>query len=285
MDPAVIVKLLLIGGIVGIVISIGARSRPEDTLALIRNPVLGARAMLAMFVLVPMFVLFITWAVDLERPVQTALLALSVSPMPPMIANKEKKVGADGDYGTGLQVLGTIFSIIAVPFMLMAAEAIFGVSGGFDPFAMSKLLIITVGSPLAIGMALGHFFAGKRDAIAFWSGRIGTIALAIGVVPLLLATWQSMMALIGGGVLLVIMAIIAFALFVGHWLGGPDAGSRGALAVASAARHPGVAISLAVGVFPAFSEQITGAVLLFLLANVLLTIPYVKWRQKVALQS
>jgi len=42
---------------------------------------------------------------------------------------------------------------------------------------------------------------------------------------------------------------------------------------------------LAVGVFPAFSEQITGAVLLFLLANVLLTIPYVKWRQKVALQS
>ena len=58
-----------------------------------------------------------------------------------------------------------------------------------------------------------------------------------------------------------------------------------ALAVASAARHPGVAIALSVGVFPEYSEEITGAVLLFLIANVFLTIPYVKWRQKVTLRS
>lgn len=283
MDPATIVKLILVIGIIGIVISIGARSRPEDTLSLVRKPVLGTRAMLSMFVLVPIFVLFITWAVDLQPAVRTALLALAVSPMPPIIANKEKKVGGDGDYSTGLQVLGTFFSIIAVPFMLIIAGAVFGVSGSFDPFAMSKLLIITVAAPLAIGMALGRYFVGHRDAIAYWSGRIGTIALAIGIVPLLLSTWQSMLALIGGGVLLVIMAIIGFALLVGHWLGGPDAGNRGALAVASAARHPGVAISLSVGIFPTESEQITAAVLLFLLANVLLTIPYVKWRQKVTL--
>jgi BASS family bile acid:Na+ symporter len=282
MDPALIVKLILVTGIVGIVISIGVRSRPEDTLTLVRNPALGGRAMLAMFVLVPAFVIFITWAVHLDPPVRAALLALAVSPMPPIIAKKEDKVGGDADYGIGLQVLGTIFSIIAVPFMLIAVAKVFGVSGSFDPFAMSKLLVITVGAPLAIGMFLGRTFTGHRDAIALWTGRIGTIALLVGVVPLLLATWQAMFALIGGGVLMVIMAITAFALLVGHLLGGPDAGNRGALAVASAARHPGVAITLAVGIFPAANAEITGAVLLFLLANVLLTIPYVKWRQKVA---
>ncbi|MFZ4688497.1 MAG: hypothetical protein ACOYLS_04610 [Polymorphobacter sp.] len=285
MDPASIVKLILVIGIVGIVISIGARSRPEDTLALVRNPALGARAMLSMFVAVPLFVLFITWAVDLDRPVRTALLALAVSPMPPIITKKEEKVGGDADYGIGLQVLGTIFSIIAVPFMLMIAGAVFGVSGSFDPFAMSKLLIITVAAPLAIGMALGRYFAAHRNAIAHWAGLIGTIALLVGAVPLLLATWQSMWALVGGGVLLVIMAIIGFALLVGHLLGGPDEGNRGALAVASAARHPGVAIALSVGIFPNFSAEITGAVLLFLLANVVLTLPYVKWRHRVVARA
>lgn len=282
MDPALIVKLILVTGIVGIVISIGVRSRPEDTLTLVRNPALGARAMLAMFVLVPAFVILITWAVQLDTPVRAALLALAVSPMPPIITKKEDKVGGDADYGIGLQVLGTIFSIIAVPFMLIIVAAVFGITGSFDPFGMSKLLIITVAAPLAIGMFLGRTFTRHRDAVALWSGRIGTIALLVGAVPLLLATWPSMAALIGSGVLLVIMAITAFALLVGHLLGGPDAGNRGALAVASAARHPGVAIALAVGIFPAARDEITGTVLLFLLANLLLTIPYVKWRQKVA---
>jgi BASS family bile acid:Na+ symporter len=282
MDPATIVKPILVTGIIGIVVSIGARSRPEDTLSLVRKPMLGVRAMVSMFVLVPLFVLWITWAVDLDQPVRAAMLALAVSPMPPIIANKEKKVGGDGDYSTGLQVLGTIVSIVAVPFMLMLAAVVFGVSGSFDPFAMSKLLIVTVAAPLAIGMALGRYFTAQKAAIAYWSGRIGTIALAVGVVPLLWATSGAMIALVGNGVLLVIMAITGFALAVGHWLGGPDAGNRGALAVASAARHPGVAIALSTGVFPDASAEITAAVLLFLLANLLLTIPYVRWRQKVA---
>ena len=138
MDPATIVRLILVTGIVGIVISIGARSRPEDTLSLVRNPALGVRAMLSMFVLVLLFVLWITWAVHLDTPVRAALLALAVSPMPPIIANKERKVGGAGNYSTGLQVLGTAFSIVAVPFMLMLVGLVFGVTGSFDPFAMSN---------------------------------------------------------------------------------------------------------------------------------------------------
>jgi hypothetical protein len=46
-------------------------------------------------------------------------------------------------------------------------------------------------------------------------------------------------------------------------------------------RRPGTR-ALATGVFPEHETAITGAVLLYLLANVVLTLPYVRWRKKVA---
>ena len=276
MDPATNVKLVLVAGIVLIVISIGTRSRPKDTLQLIRNPRLGMRAMTAMFVAVPAFVIFITWLIPFDVPVRAALLALAVSPMPPIIPRKEMNIGGDANYAIGLQVLGTVFSIVAVPFMLMATALVFGVSGSFDPFTMSKLLIVTVGAPLVIGMAIGRLRPDWRDPVALWAGRLGSWALIAGAGAVLFGAWQTMLALIGGGVLVTIVAIIGFALAVGHWLGGPDAGNRGALAVACAARHPGVAIALSTGVFPEHQVEITGAVLLFLLVNLLVTVPYMK---------
>jgi bile acid:Na+ symporter, BASS family len=69
---------------------------------------------------------------------------------------------------------------------------------------------------------------------------------------------------------------------VGHLLGGPDSGNRGALALATSARHPGVAISLAAASFPQHQKAIITTVLLFILVNVVLTLPYVLWRRRFA---
>ncbi len=61
---------------------------------------------------------------------------------------------------------------------------------------------------------------------------------------------RAMPAAIGIGTLLAVVAIAVFGLAVGHLLGGPNEGNHGALAVATAARHPGVAIGLAAVSFP-----------------------------------
>ena len=89
----------------------------------------------------------------------------------------------------------------------------------------------------------------------------------------------------GHGVLPVIAVIVLFGLLVGHVLGGPDAGNRGALALATSARHPGLAIALSATNFPHDREAIIAAVLLFLLANLVLTLPYALWRRRRALGS
>jgi BASS family bile acid:Na+ symporter len=62
-------------------------------------------------------------------------------------------------------------------------------------------------------------------------------------------------------------------------IGGPPAGERSVLALATASRHPGVALGITQLVFPG-EKAVTAAVLLYLIVSVLVTAPYVAWRKK-----
>jgi len=70
-----------------------------------------------------------------------------------------------------------------------------------------------------------------------------------------------------------IAAFILGGLLIGHFMGGPKPENRAGLAMATASRHPGIAIALAVANFPEEKLAIS-AVLLYLLVNILVSIPY-----------
>jgi BASS family bile acid:Na+ symporter len=57
--------------------------------------------------------------------------------------------------------------------------------------------------------------------------------------------------------------------------GGENA--NGALALAAATRHPGLAIAIGAASFPEQTQNATAAVLLFLLVSGAATAPYVQW--------
>jgi BASS family bile acid:Na+ symporter len=97
-----VAELVLVLGIVLIVLAIGLRARIADPLLLLRSPWLGARAMLSMFVAFPLFALLVVWLLPLGQPVRTTLLALAVSPMPPIVAKEGTDAGGQGDYVIGL---------------------------------------------------------------------------------------------------------------------------------------------------------------------------------------
>jgi BASS family bile acid:Na+ symporter len=65
----------------------------------------------------------------------------------------------------------------------------------------------------------------------------------------------------------------------GHWLGGPDPDDRTALAIAASMRHPGVALAIARLNFPD-EKLVPAAVLLFILVNLVVTLPYNVWRRR-----
>jgi BASS family bile acid:Na+ symporter len=270
MSMDTVIKLGLVAGIVLIVFAIGVRARIENPLLLVRRPALALRAMVAMFVLLPLFALMVTRLLPLQQGVGAALLGVAVSPMLPPWAKTASKVGAKDDYVFGLQVIATVFSIFVVPVMLWLVELVFDVRATFNPFAFSMVLLVTVGLPMALGLATGRYRPGSAPRLADLTERGGNVLLVLGVIGLLVTR-----------TLLAILAITGFGLLVGHLLGGPDPGNRGALATATASRHPGIALLLASEVFPDSERAILGTVLLYLIASIAITVPYQRWRRKV----
>ncbi|HQR30131.1 MAG TPA: hypothetical protein PLL32_06950 [Anaeromyxobacteraceae bacterium] len=277
MDPATILKLVLLLGIVLLVLAIGLRARPGDALHLLQRPGQGARALLVMFVLQPAFVLLLVWALDLRKGVGAALLAFTVAPVLPPWAKKGYAMGAPGDYVIALEVLSTVGSMIAIPLMIGVVSQVFGVQTALDPWSVELMLLVTMGLPLLVGMGIGRARPEAAPRLAYLADRAGSLVLALGALVLVVARWRAIVDVVGRGTILVSLVVIAFGLLAGHVLGGPGNGKRGALASATVSRHPGVALLLATAAMPEQGPAVIGAVLLYLAASLLVPIPYERW--------
>lgn len=281
MSPETILKLVLLLGVVLLVVAIGIRARLEQPLLLMRRPVLALRAMVAMYVALPAFVLVLAWFVPLREGVGAVLLGFAVSPVLPPWAKKGAAVGGQSDYVIGLQVLSSVAALLVVPLMIWIAYRTFGIATSLDPLAVELVLLVTVAAPLALGMGLARLYPGAAPRLASLADRVGGVALLIGVVVLLVVHGRAILGVIGQGTLVVIVGVVAFGLLVGHLLGGPDPGNRGALASATVLRHPAIALLLASGAHPEQDATIVGTVVLYLLTALLLAVPYERWRKQV----
>jgi bile acid:Na+ symporter, BASS family len=280
MNPATILKLVLLLGVVLLVVAIGIRARLEQPLLLLRSPALALRAMVAMYVALPAFVLVLVWLMPLQAGVGAVLLGFAVSPVLPPWAKKGAAVGGQSDYVIGLQVLSSVVALLVVPLMIWIVYRTFGVATNLDPLAVEMVLLITVAAPLALGMGLARLYPGAAR-LADRADRVGGVVLLLGAVVLLIVNGRAILGVIGQGTLIATVAVILFGLLVGHLLGGPDPGNRGALAEATVLRHPAIALLLASGAFPEREATVLGAVLMYLVASLLLSVPYERWRKSV----
>src|SRR5215471_9944965 len=86
-----------------------------------------------------------------------------------------------------------------------------------------------------------------------------------------------MVSLVGHGTVVAIGAFSLAGLAAGHLLGGPDPDDCAVLALATASRHPGVALAIASANFPG-QTLVPAAILLYLVVSALVSIPYLAWR-------
>lgn len=283
MNPEMILKLVLLLGVVLLVLAIGIQVRMEQPLLLLRRPALALRAMVAMYVALPAFVLVLVWLLPLQAGVGAVLLGFAVSPVLPPWAKKGAAVGGQADYVIGLQVLSSGVALLVVPLMIWIVHRMFGVVTALDPLAVELVLLVTVAAPLALGMGLARLRPGAAPGLAALADRVGGVVLLLGAVVLLIVHGRAILGVIGQGTLVVTLVVVAFGLLVGHLLGGPDPGNCGALASATVLRHPAIALLLASGAFPEHEATVIGTVLLYLLAALLLAVPYERWRKSVTL--
>lgn len=280
MDAALLLKTALVLSIALMVFSVGLGTAPGTIASFLKDPRGAGRAMLAMFVAMPLFVLALSFILPIQPAVLAALLALSISPMPPILPRKEQKIGAAMEYALGIQVCATFLSLLAAPLWILVFEQISGRDLPFRADAMVKTLLITVIAPLVAGIALKRFLPALASRLEKPVGTVAMVILLAGSVILLWKLGPAMWATLGGGTLAIMILVALFGLAVGYLLGGPEPGARGALALATSSRHPGVAIGLATALFAGAAMPVVGAVLVYFLVSAIIGLPVVRLIQK-----
>jgi BASS family bile acid:Na+ symporter len=262
-----------------IVFCVGLNTRRGDIVSLLGKPGLLFRSLLAMNVIMPIVAALLAIAFGLDRPVEVALIALAVSPVPPILPAKEIKAGASSSYAVALLAISALVAIVLVPGSIELLGWIFGRTVHVPIPTVVKAVAVSVLAPLLAGVVVRYFGPVLAARIVRPLTRVANILLVAAAAPVLFVAWPALVAEIGSFRLIAVVLLVLTGLAVGHLLGGPDPDDRTALALSTSSRHPGVAIAVANTLVPD-DKTVVVAVLFAFLASVIATAPYVKWRKR-----
>ncbi|WP_218511724.1 bile acid:sodium symporter family protein [Variovorax sp. dw_308] len=281
MEARDVVILALKASIIVTVFGFGLSATREDVLYVFKRPSLLLRSLLAMFVVIPVVAVLLAQAFDFRHSVEAALVALSISPVPPLLPRRHEKAGGRASYGLGLMVTMALLSVLIIPLEVHLIDAFYDKTFTIKPIAIAKIVLTAAVLPLLAGMLCNRFIPKLAARIATPAILVGKWLLPLAGIAILIAAHRALGALLGDGTLIAIVVFVAIALAVGHWLGGPDPETREVLALSSACRHPGIAIALATAnATSAADHQVPAAIMLYLLVSLAATVPYVKWQAK-----
>ena len=274
-----LILLALKASIVLSVFAIGLVSRVDDTLFLLRQPKLLLRSVVAINVVMPIVAAAMAWIFDLPEAVEMALVALAVSPVPPLLPKKQVKAHGEPSYAIGLLVGAALVAILFVPLAVELVGFVFQLPVHMNPWPVAKLVFATVLAPLIAGVLARRLMPALAARFAQPVGQIANIVLGLCFLAVLVTAWPAIAGLLGSGAFCAVAGFVAIGLAAGHGLGGPDPQDRTVLALAAATRHPGVAMAITTANFPGYKEVLP-AFLLYLVVGAVLAIPYVMWRKR-----
>jgi BASS family bile acid:Na+ symporter len=278
MDPKDLVLLAFQISIICTVFGFGLKATPDDLLYVLRRPGLLARSLIAVFLIMPVVAVALSRWFDFPRTVEIDLIALALSPTPPLLPGRETRSGGHGSYGLGLMALLALLSIALVPLSLTLLGASVGLPFSMSPTAIAAIVFKAALLPLAAGLvmrALAPALAARLEKPV----RILVMILApLAVTAVLISTAPAMWRLIGSGTILAILLFLVIGFAAGHVLGGPEPDHSVVLALSTACRHPAIALSIASANYP--DEDFGPTILLYLLLGIAAGIPYVAWQRR-----
>jgi bile acid:Na+ symporter, BASS family len=278
MDAKQLLVLAFQVAIVATVFGYGLKSTKEDLLYVARRPGLLVRSLLSMLVVMPVLAILFVKAFDLRQTTQVVLVALSISPVPPLLLQRESKAGGRRPYGLGLMLFLGLVSIVAIPLVVAILERLFSRSFTADTGAIVRIILVAVLLPVLAGVAVRRLTPHVAERLDKPVRVLANGLLVVGVVVLLAVGWKTIWAAVGGGTILAMLAFVVAGLLVGHLLGGPEREHSVVLAMATACRHPAIALAIASSNFP--DERFGGTIILYLLVSIVLCIPYIVWQRR-----
>lgn len=272
------------------VFAVGLRARVSDMAFLMHRPSLLIRSIVSMHVVMPLLVLWSAIGFELHPAVKVGLIALALSPVPPMLPNRTSMALGNPSYTVGLLTTTAVLSIFFVPLALWTLGMLLHTHLFLPPHTVLLLVGVSILLPLASGIVVSHFAPRLADRGAKPISIFASVLLVLAAVPLVVDAWPWMRVLIGNGTLVAIILLTVLGLGIGHLLGGPDPDTRSVLGIATATRHPAVAITISVAAAPSHVLSPSAlvlapaAVLLALIVGAVASVPYLAWTKRQALR-
>jgi len=279
MNAQKMIALAMQSSIVIIVFGFGLRATLDDTLYIWRHPWRLARSFVAMFFVMPFVAVLLDKTFDFHHEIKIALVALALSPVPPLLLKKSGKAGGQSSYASGLLVTMATLSIVVLPAGIRLLELVYDRSFALPPITVVAVILKSIILPLAAGIGVRMLLPNAAARFAGLIVMIGNLLVLVVALLIVGSRRDAIFALIGDGTLLAIAVFVVAGLAAGHWLGGPDPQERVVLGLSTASRHPGVALTLATFNFPN-EHGVAAAIMLYLLVNIMVSMPYVLWQRR-----
>jgi BASS family bile acid:Na+ symporter len=273
-----LIVLALQVSIVATVLGFGLSTTVHDLLFLIRRPSLLLRSLVAVFVIMPVLAAAAALWFDFPSTTKIVLVALALAPVPPLLPNRQRQLVGHLSYGLSLMVVLSIVAVAAIPATAEVLDHFIGQTYTLTPRAIAAVLLKTTLLPLAAGVAIHRFSPAIAGRLEKPVTLVGKILLPVGVVFLLAGGFSEIWAAAGNGTVLAMVLFVVAGLAIGHVLGGPNPDESVVLALSTACRHPALALALATTAYP--DQKFAATILLYLLVNVIVGIPYLNWQRR-----
>jgi bile acid:Na+ symporter, BASS family len=223
---AELIKFGILASVFLTVLGMGLAATWNDATYLLRKPTLLARSLFSMFVVMPIICVSAALLFNLPTAIRLALVALAISPVPPLLPQKELMAGGHGAYVISLVSIAAVLSIVFVPVITSLFADWFNHPAEVSACAVAQIVLMTILVPLALGMALRTQMPSLAERAAKPAGLIGVTLVLLCCLPLLIRLWPIIRSFFGDGTLLMLALITLVGTAVGHFLGGPDRWDR-----------------------------------------------------------
>ncbi|HEY5741074.1 MAG TPA: bile acid:sodium symporter [Terrimicrobiaceae bacterium] len=267
------VRIALLTFLISSMLAAGLSLKPRALLAPLRDVRLVLAAIVLNFVAAPLFAVFLTLVVPLERPHAIGLLLLSGAAGAPFLPKLAEGAGGDRGFAVALMILliiGAIFFMpFALPLILPGLQA--------SPWSIARPLLVFILAPLAIGMLL-QSLAPTCAAFQPIFAKLGNVSAIVLMVLLIVLYFPELLGVVGSGALAVAAVFIAGLGVAGYLLGGPREEIRGVLGLGTAARNVGAAL------IPASQSFSDPKIIIMLVAStivmVIVLVPSAHWLRR-----
>lgn len=278
--PEWLLSAAVVATVFVIMFDIGLAIVPGEFRWVWQRPGLMARALFSVLIAAPALAIAIARALDLPRAAEIGIVLMAISPGAPVALRRSLGAGGHRSFAPALQIVIAALAVVSMPLSIALLDEFYAGSASIGPWQLAKQVFTVQLLPLGLGMLARQLFGLERAQwLAPRLARVGTWLLIAVVLLILLEIWGQVAAA-GLSVALAIVLVTLASLAVGDRMGGPDAATRTATAICSAARNGGLA--LLVATLNSAQPAIKATVLAYVVISAFTLIPYVVWRRRAA---